>query len=312
MRKRHRFFFGKYEGKREGAMRFYDMHSPGVRIGAVIVFVVCVLMALVAIFPIVWAFLAGFKEPAEFNTSTSLLPSSFDLSGYIKTWNQLDFLKHYRNSGIQILGGVVCAVLFNGLLAYGLAILRPKGHKIVFGLVLWCMLIPPTTGVVAQYVNINNLMNAVGKLLGTNLRGTVAGFVPLWLIMGANAFWVILFKNFFEGLPKEYLEAAQLDGCSRLQVFFRIMLPLSKPIIGVVVVFAIAAAWSDFLLPYLMLQGTEWSTVMVRLFEFDSAIRSTSTDILRGVVFALIPPVILFAVFQKQITQGIAAGGLKG
>lgn len=305
-------FFKKYIDKREGAIRFYDMHKRSTKILSVAIFIACLLMVFIALFPMVWAVLAGFKDPVEFNQSTRLLPENFDISGYAKTWNQLGFMTFYRNSAIHVAGAVVCAVVFNGLLAYSLAILKPKGHKVIFGLVMWAMLIPPTTSVVALYVNINKVMNAFSQFTVTSLRDTPANFVPLWLMMGANAFWVILFKQFFEGLPKEYLEAARIDGCSDLQVFWRILLPLSKSIIGVVVIFAITAAWSDFLMPYLLLNNSDWRTVMVRLFAFRSDIRTTSTDILRAVVFSIIPPTVLFAVFQKQITNGVAAGGIKG
>ncbi|MDL2300656.1 carbohydrate ABC transporter permease, partial [Clostridiaceae bacterium OttesenSCG-928-D20] len=266
--------------KTEGAIRLFDLYNTRTRLLTIVIMLVCVIMVVVSLFPMAWAVLAGFKTPVELNQSTKFLPESFDFSGYVKSWTDLGFLKYYRNSAIQILGGVFCAVLFNGLLAYSLAILKPKGSKVVFALVMWCMLIPPTTSIVALYLNINRTFLAIESITGTKLIGTAAGFVPLWLMMGANAFWVILFKQFFERLPREYIEAAQLDGCSNLQVFFRIVLPMSKPIIGVVVMFAITAAWSDFLLPYLMLNNSDWSTVMVRLFAFRSDIRTTSSDVL--------------------------------
>ncbi len=312
MSRKRSFFFDRYSTKNEGAIRPYDLHARSVRVFSVVIFILCVIMTIIAVFPMIWAVLAGFKDPTEFNQSTHLLPASYDFSGYLKTWTNLGFILFYRNSLIHILGGVVCAVLFNGMLAYALAILKPSGHKAVFGLVLWCMLIPPTTGIVALYVNINRVMSGVGDIIGATLRGSMASFVPLWLIMGANAFWVILFKQFFERLPRDYIEAAQLDGCTNLNIFFQIVLPLSKSIIGVIAIFAITTAWSDFLLPYLMLNNSRWQTVMVRLFAFRSDIRTTSTDILRAVVFALIPPTILFTIFQKQITQGVAVGGIKG
>lgn len=304
--------FKKYSQKSEGAIRFYDLHSPSVKVGVVIVHIVCILMVVVALFPLVWAVLAGFKDPVEFNQSTRFLPQTFDFSGYANTWNNLGFMTFFRNSGIYILGGTVCAVLFNGLLAYALAILKPTGHKVVFALVMWSMLIPPTTSVVALYVNINRVINFFNSFLPFNIRESAASFVPLWLMMGANAFWLILFKQSFESLPKDYFEAAQLDGCSNMQIFFRILLPLSKAIIGVIIIFAVTFAWSDFLMPYLLLGNSEWRTVMVRLFAFRSDIRTTSTDILRAVVFSIIPPTILFTIFQKQITEGVAAGGIKG
>ena len=163
---------------------------------------------------------------------------------------------------------------------------------------MWSLMIPTTTSMVALFRNIN--------VLGMN-----ASFVPLWLSYGANAFWVMLFKEFFDGLPKELMEAAKLDGCGTLDIFAKIVMPLSKSIIMVVAIFAVTAAWSDFLLPYLTLNGSGKETVMVKLFSF----KDTPTDavsVLRAVLFSIIPPTIIFAIFQRQITDGAAAGAVKG
>lgn len=165
-------------------------------------------------------------------------------------------------------------------------------------LVVWCLLIPPTTSFVALFVNIKKL-------------GRTGSFIPLWLSMGANAYWVILFKNYFESLPKDFIDAARLDGCSDFRVFTRIILPLSRPILVVVAIFAICAAWSDFLMPYLLLGGTDKETVMVKLFSFQNSIKTNQTDIIRAVLYSVIPPTILFALFQKQIMGGVMSGGIK-
>jgi multiple sugar transport system permease protein len=191
-------------------------------------------------------------------------------------------------------------------------VLRPPGHKIVFGLVMWTMLIPPTTSIVAQFLNIRNMLDFIGGITGAVSNDSLLTVAPLWLIMGANAFWLVLFKQFFEELPAEYVEAARLDGCSDRGIFTRIILPLSKPIVIVVALFAATAAWSDFLLPHLLLNGGNRATVMVRLFEFRSAMHVNDADRLRATVFSIIPPIVIFAFFQKQITQGIATGGIKG
>ena len=107
------------------------------------------------------------------------------------------------------------------------------------------------------------------------------------------------------------IEAAELDGCGVWRMFTTIMLPLSIPFISVVAIFAITASWSDFLLPYLVLNGTDKVTVMVKLFSF----KDTPTDavsVLRASYYEIIPPTKLFAIFQKQITDGAATGAVKG
>lgn len=291
-------FFNKYIEKEEGTIRYYDLHSFRHKLLCIIIYVVCIAFFIIAIFPAVWVFLASFKENAEFRKAATILPENFNLQNYITTWKQLKFVKFYLNSFIVVLGSVISSVIFNGLLAYGISILRPKGYKVVFNLVMWGLLIPATTSVVALFVNINRV-------------GLNQSFIPLWLSMGANAFYVVLFKQFFEGLPKELIEAAKLDGCGVLQTFLKIILPLSKSIVMVVTIFTINAAWSDFLLPYLILNGSGKETVMVRLFVFRTS-TATDVEVLRAVAFSIIPPILLFTIFQKKITAGVTAGALKG
>lgn len=287
-------FFKKYFEKRDGAIRGYDMHSPKSRVLSVVIMIICMLMVVIALFPVVWVFLASFKDLKDFTRNVTIIPQKFDFEGVKKTWDQLKFAKYYMNSLILVAGSVVCAIIFNGLMAYGLAILKPKGYQVVQALVMWSLLIPSTASIVALFRNIT-------------LLGFSKSFLPLWLSYGANAFWVVLFKEFFEELPGELVEAARLDGCGPLQVFTKLILPLSKPIIMVVAIFAVTAAWSDFLLPYLL----KVETVMVKLFSFKDT-PTNAVSMLRAVMFAIIPPTILFVLFQKQITDGAAAGAVKG
>ena len=292
-------FFDNYRTKEDGVIRFYDVKSKKTRFWTVMIFIACCLMALVALYPVFWLVCSALKDLAEYLSTTQILPKHPDWSGWLKTWNDFGFTKYYINSGIAVAGGVICAVFFNGLLAYVLAILKPVGHKVVLALVMWCLLIPPTTSFVALFVNIKKI-------------GLTDSFIPLWLNMGANAYWVVLFKNYFESLPKEIIDAARLDGCGDFQVFTRVILPLSKPILMVVAIFAICAAWSDFLMPYLLLSGTSKETVMVKLFSFQNSIKTNQIDIIRAVLYSIIPPTILFAIFQKQIMGGVMSGGVKG
>lgn len=292
-------FFNSYETKEDGAIRYYDVKQTKYKVSVGFIYLACILVAVIALFPAVWLIFTSLKDLPEFMDTTQLLPKNPDWAGWIKTWKAFGFTQYYINSGISVVGGVICAVIFNGLLAYVLAVLKPRGHKVVLALVMWCLLIPPTTSFVALFVNIKKI-------------GLTNSFIPLWLAMGANAYWTVLFKNFFESIPNDYIEAARLDGCSSLQVFSRIILPLSKSIIAVVAIFAITASWSDFLMPYLLLHGTDKSTVMVKLFEFNDSIKYNQIDIIRAVFYSLIPPTIVFAVFQKQIMDGVMSGGIKG
>lgn len=284
---------------RTGVIRDYDMHSPSVRIGYGFIYLLCIVMVVFAVFPLIWVILAGFKDLKEFVNGTSILPKSFDFSLFFKTWNQLGIAKNYLNSLISVVGSVLCALVFNGLLGYGLAILKPKGYGVVKKLVFFSLLMPTTISIVPLFMNIQRL-------------GMGNSFLPLWLSYGANAMYVVLFIQFFESLPASIIEASRIDGCTPLQTFFHIVLPLSKPICAVVTIFAINASWSDFLLPYLVLRSGNLQTVMVRLFVFSTEQTVNADAMMRSVVFSMIPPIILFALFQKQLTENTVSAGIKG
>ena len=282
-----------------GVIREYDLHSRSVRIGYGFIILLCILVVIVALFPLVWVLMAGFKDLKEFVSSTKLLPEHFDIHTYVNTWNQLGLSRNYLNSLISVTGSVLCALVFNGLLGYGIGILKPKGSSAVRKLIMMSLLMPTTISIVPLFMNIQRL-------------GLGNSFVPLWLSFGANAMYIILFTQFFESLPRSIIEAARIDGCGQLQSFFRIVLPMSRPICAVVAIFAINAAWSDFLLPYLVLRGGQLQTVMVRLFVFSTEQTVNADDMMRSVVFSMIPPIILFFIFQKQLTENTVSVGVKG
>ncbi len=288
----------RLQDKDNGIITLSDLKSPRVKIIYYILFVICLIITIISIAPPIWVLLSSFKDIKEFTIEPTILPKEFDFNKFIKTWNNLKFFKYYVNSFYSVAGSVVCAIVFNGLLAFALSILKPKGSKFVYALVLGSLMVPATTSIVPLFMNINKL----------GLSGT---FYPLWFSIGANAFYVVLYKQFFDTLPKSIIEAARIDGCSNLQIFTRIVMPLSKPITMVVAMYAVNYAWSDFLLPYLVLNNSGLETVMVRLFEFRNG-KTADVDILRAIVFAIIPPIILFIAFTKQITQSSTHSGIKG
>ncbi|MCL2128211.1 MAG: carbohydrate ABC transporter permease [Treponema sp.] len=281
-----------------GIIRDFDLRQGPVRVLYALILLIGIVVSLAGIAPLVWLVLSGFKDIREFVREPTIIPRDFNFGNYLATWNDLRFVRYFRNSFFSVAGSVACAVFFNGLLGYALSKIKPKGSKIVLALVMWSLLIPATTSIVPLFINISRL-----RLTGS--------FIPLWLSIGANAFYVVLFKNFFDNLPQSLVEAAKIDGAKDFTIFAKIAIPLSQAIIIVIVIYAVNAAWSDFLLPYLTLKNTGLDTVMVRLFQFRGS-RANDVEILRGIVFAVLPPVIIFAVFQKHITQISLQAGIKG
>ncbi|MCE5344595.1 MAG: carbohydrate ABC transporter permease [Eubacteriales bacterium] len=291
-----------------GAVHPYDLRNPRVKVWYSLMTIFCIFAVLMALLPVVWVLLSGFKDLKEFNRGLKgadnryhqqLWPSTLSLDGYLQAWNQMHYVRYYLNSFAVVVGSVACAMLFNGLLAYGLSRLKPRGWKLVYALIMGTLMVPATTSIVPLFINITKL----------NMGGT---FYPLWLSAGASAFYVVLFKNFYDAMPGSLLEAARLDGCDNWQLFFKIVLPLSMPINVVIMIYAVNAAWSDFLLPYLVLGGTKLETVMVRLFTYRTSDRVNNMDIIRAIVFTIIPPILVFIAFQRQITQNVLSAGIKG
>ena len=130
-------------------------------------------------------------------------------------------------------------------------------------------------------------------------------------MLGANAYYYLLFKDYFEKIPQALIEAAKVDGLSDLGIFLKIVLPLSKSIIGVVAIFTMTAAYSDFLLPYLILQDENMQTVMVAVYNLSGTTTLDASEMLMLLVISIIPQIIIFIIFQKQIMNTSASSGMK-
>lgn len=281
-----------------------DFKSLNVRIGYWLMFLFMVIVSLICILPPIWIITSAFKDVNEFmQVPPTLIPRSFHPEIAVKAWKEMDFLTYYKNSFFVIVGGVVCNVVFCGLLAYVISRLKPKGYKIMYFIVLLSMMIPAAIGMVPLYKNI----------IAFNMMNT---YFPLWLMQGANAFSVLLYKGFFDELPQSLFEAARIDGCSNLGMFFRIAVPLSKAIIAVQAIFTINGLWSEFFWSFLTLPQKEMQTVMVRLYYASSASRNAagvSIDVKMWMLtFAIVPPILLFIIFQKQILNNMTFSGIKG
>ena len=148
-----------------------------------------------------------------------------------------------------------------------------------------------------HYINIVNL-----HMLNT--------YWPMILMAGYNAFLTIVFKSFFDGIPSALIESAQIDGCTRLGVFFRIVLPLSKAVMFTAAILSFNAAWGDFFWPLLVLKDRSVYTIMVEVYTVQQNIAQDQALII--LTFAIIPPAIMFVFFQKYIMQGMTMSGIKG
>ena len=129
---------------------------------------------------------------------------------------------------------------------------------------------------------------------------------------GASAFNILLFRNFFNSIPMDYIEAAGLDGCSSFGIFIKIIFPLSRPIIMVVTIFTVTGTWGNFMWPYLMLGNTNLEPVAVMLYNLSSKSGMTVDKYLLLLMMSILPMILVYAVFSKHIMGGVDIGGIKG
>jgi multiple sugar transport system permease protein len=306
----------RLKGKRGGIFNFTDYKFIWIKILYAFVFLFLIVTVIISIFPPLWLLLSSFKDASEvLSNSFKLFPSSIDLMRIVNVWNQFDFGRFYINSFILVAGALIASVLFNGLLAYGIAVIKPKGYQIIDILVMSTLMIPAIINISPLYMNIVKLFNTLSDLFNTNVWNIpYFSYLPLWLIYGANAYYYVLFRVYFSKIPTALFEAAKIDGASNWQMFKYILAPLSVPIISVVAIFTINAAWSDFLLPSLMTQiNQSEQPIMVKLYNMyaNQMAQVTLQERLMTIMFSIIPPIILFAIFQKKIAENVATTGLK-
>ncbi|MEV7341352.1 carbohydrate ABC transporter permease [Streptomyces sp. NPDC093544] len=264
---------------------------------------VVLLFALAFLFPVYWMITGAMKSPDEVSrTPPTLVPDKWSLSGYTDAWDLMDLPTHLWNTVVQATGAWILQLVFCTAAAYALSKLKPAFGKILLGGILATLMVPAQALVVPKYLTVADL-----PLIHVSLLNDPLG---IWLPAVANAFNLYLLKRFFDQIPRDVLEAAEIDGAGRLRTLWSIVLPMSRPVLGVVSIFALVAVWQDFLWPLMVFSDTDKQPISVALVQLSQNI--PLTVLLASMVIASIPMVAMFLVFQRHIIAGISAGSTKG
>ncbi|WP_030315048.1 carbohydrate ABC transporter permease [Streptomyces sp. NRRL B-3229] len=259
---------------------------------------VVVLFALAFLFPVYWMVTGAMKSPDEVaRTPPTLVPERWHLGGYTDAWELMQLPQHLWNTVVQAAGAWAFQLVLCTAAAYALSRLNPAFGKVILGGILATLMVPAQALVVPKYLTVADL-------------GLLNDPLAIWLPAVANAFNLYLLKRFFDQLPRDVLEAAEIDGAGKLRVLWSIVLPLSRPVLGVVSIFALVAVWQDFLWPLMVFSDTDKQPIGVALVQLSQNIQLTV--LIAAMVIASIPMVALFLVFQRHIVAGISAGGTKG
>jgi multiple sugar transport system permease protein len=260
---------------------------------------------LVFLVPLYWMFSSALKSPAEYALSTpTFIPQSWHPENYATAWTNMRIAKYFTNTVFYAAGGWLIALIFDVGVAYALSKLKPIFGRILLGAVLASLMLPASALLVPAYLTVVDV-----PLLHVNLLNTPWA---LWLPAAANAFNVYVLKRFFDQIPDDLLDAASIDGAGKLRQLWSIILPLSRPVLGVVSIFIIIALWKDFLWPLLVLPEPEAQTLSVALSRLANTSQVPPTEFMAGLAIASVPMIVVFLIFQRSIIGGLSAGSMKG
>lgn len=279
-----------------------ERRRPGIRIGMSLTHVFLVLTLVVAgLGPILWLAKSAVTPTQDtLQQPFALWPNGLDWANLSAAWNDIHIDQYFFNTIVIAAGAWFVQLLVATTAGFALSVLRPAYAGVLNALVLATLFIPGIVLLVPLYLTIVN-----PPFLGET--SLLNNYVAVWLPMGANAFNILLVKRFFDGLPREVFEAAKTDGAGPFRLFWSIVLPMSKPILGVVSVFAIIAAWKDYLWPMLVLPDPAVQPLSVRLPAVQS---QTELDVfLAALAIATLIPIAMFLMFQSVFLRSAGLGG---
>lgn len=281
------------------ALAFHRSPKDQARLSGWLTFAFLALFALLVVFPFVWMLFTSLKPETDIaQFPPRLLPGVWTLDNYVNVWNRIPFARLLLNS-VLFAGGVTIISLFlDSMAAYALARLRFPGRNVVFIAILVALMLPFQVMFIPLYVTVHDL----------GLLDTYSGLI---IPRATNAFGIFMLRQFFLTLPKELDEAARIDGTSEFGIYWKIILPLSKPAIATLAVFHFMYNWNDFLWPLLITSSTQMRTLPTGLALFVGQHVVEYGVVMAGSVLTLLPLLIAFLFAQRYFIQGIAMTGIK-
>lgn len=282
----------------------YRSKSKGEAISFAIKWIFLAIMIVFTIYPIIYTILGSLKTNAELTQGGSFLPAEWHFENYYKAFMEADFLKYTMNSLIVSLSVMALAVVTCSLAGYILGRREFTGKKILLALYMSMMFV--SLGSITLYP-IYEMLRAL------NLHKSILALVIA--LTGGQASNVFLVMGFTKALPRELDEAAIIDGCSIYQIYYNIILPLTKPILGVVALFSFRNAWNDYITGLVMtITAPALKTLTVAVVQLKYSVNAAAEwhIMLAGASIAIIPILIVYMFAHKQFIAGLTAGAVKG
>ena len=259
-----------------------------------------IVFGIVAFFPIYMAVLNSFKTQGEMFTSALALPAEWTFQNYLETIERLDIFRNVWNTLVVTVVGQAGIILCASLAGWRLSRTPGKLSNFIFILFLSSMLIPFNAIMITLTQVASNL----------NLTDSLVGLGLIYVGLGTSMA-LFLYHGFVKSVPRELEESARIDGCGELQIFFRIVFPLLKPITATILILNSLWIWNDFLLPMIMLSNVNNQTLILAMNRFFGEFTTDWPRVLAGLIMTSIPVVLFYVIFQKNIMTGIAEGAIK-
>lgn len=257
-------------------------------------------IALLFFIPFLYMIVTSFKTIPD-SVNVNLIPHPWTTSAWSGVWSQLSFATYFKNSIFLAVVVVLCNLFLAGLGGYAFARLRFPGRELLFLLVLGTLMIPDQLRLIPVFVMLTNW----------HLIASFKGYILINLVTATNLF---LMRQYFLTIPKDFEEAAKLDGAGHFKTFWRVMLPLALPAVATVTILQFQGTWNDFFWPLILFgQGsTHLYTVQLGLAELRLTYSTNVPELMAGSVIAILPIALIFVVFQRYFIGGQVSAGVKG
>ncbi|GIP54129.1 MULTISPECIES: carbohydrate ABC transporter permease [Paenibacillus] len=264
--------------------------------------VLCIaVMAFTMLYPIAMTMFNGLKSNPEINTfPPKFFPTKWHWENFSKGWDYIPLLVYLKNTMFIFLGNLVMTIMVLGLASFSISRIRVPYSRAVYFFILLTLFIPATSYMIPNFVNLKEL-------------GLLNSYWAFWLPAGANAYFFLLMKNFFDGIHPEIFEAARIDGASELTSYLRIAIPLSIPIFATLSIFIFSTAWNDWFWPSLVMQTEDKYTLATAIYKYVINARNLDSSIKFSILFmVMVPPIFVFLAFQKFIVRSVSLTAVKG
>lgn len=260
-----------------------------------------IVVALTCLFPLFWMVSSSLKTQEAIFRDASLIPRTFHFENYYFAWKEGGFGRYFINSIFYTFSVVVSIVIVSSMAAYAFARLHFPGKTLLFFMFIAAMMIPVPGSFVPLYILLNKLQ----------LRNTALGYILCMVNVGLSTS-IFLLKTFFDKMPKELEDAARIDGCSKLGIWWHVALPLAKPVLAVVIVFNALNVWNEYVLALIIFDSRKLMPLQVALTAFQGEFVTNYPLLMAGLTITALPIILVYIFMQKYIIKGVTQGALVG